>query len=225
MPGRRAMTKANAPRMTGKSLGRPEGVSGEDTRARLLEIAASLFAEQGYRGASVRTICDLAAANPGAVSYHFGGKRQLYRAVLRHAAEALAGTDSGADGGAGVSPGQQTSESRWQGTIRDLLQRVRDNQVASRLLLHDLADGGSVAVEALVPTLRGAYAALREDLTTETDAVGEQAAQLRFLQLAAPLFLLTAAWPVIERTLDLDPSQRDPLLAELLAAVPASPRW
>ncbi len=59
-----------------------------DTKSRLLETAATLFADHGYRGASVRRICDLARANPGAVSYHFGGKKQLYRLVLRRAAAA-----------------------------------------------------------------------------------------------------------------------------------------
>ena len=60
-----------------------------DTKTRLLETAATLFAEHGYRGASVRRICDLARANPGAISYHFGGKKQLYRTALRRAASSL----------------------------------------------------------------------------------------------------------------------------------------
>ena len=60
------------------------------TRDRLLQAGTRLFAENGYRGASVRDICNLAGANPGAVSYHFGGKRQLYRSVLRKAAAGLA---------------------------------------------------------------------------------------------------------------------------------------
>jgi AcrR family transcriptional regulator len=60
------------------------------TRERLLTAASRLFAEHGFRGASVRDICNHAGANPGAVSYHFGGKRQLYRAVLRRATARLA---------------------------------------------------------------------------------------------------------------------------------------
>ena len=46
---------------------------------------------------AIRDICDLAGANPGAVSYHFGGKRQLYRTVLRQAAEGLAAAASNAE--------------------------------------------------------------------------------------------------------------------------------
>ena len=41
------------------------------TRERLIGAAASLFAERGFRGADVRSICNIARVNPGAVSYHF----------------------------------------------------------------------------------------------------------------------------------------------------------
>ena len=61
------------------------------TRERLIAAATSLFADRGFRGADVRSICNIARVNPGAVSYHFGGKGQLYRAVLRAVVDRLAG--------------------------------------------------------------------------------------------------------------------------------------
>jgi TetR/AcrR family transcriptional regulator, regulator of cefoperazone and chloramphenicol sensitivity len=54
-----------------------------DTRARLLEAAAEVFAEVGYSKATVQEICRLAKANIAAVNYHFGDKRNLYMEVLR----------------------------------------------------------------------------------------------------------------------------------------------
>ena len=109
------------------------------TRERLIQASNRLFADNGYRGASVRDICNLAGANPGAVSYHFGGKRQLYRAVLRRAAESLA--DLGPD----------TSEENTDrepisvlDAPRRLLDRMQTDDAATRLLLRDLADGGIV---------------------------------------------------------------------------------
>ena len=62
----------------------------EVTRAALLKAAALIFSEQGYAGASVRQITQLARANQAAINYHFGGKEQLYRAVLEVARDALA---------------------------------------------------------------------------------------------------------------------------------------
>lgn len=49
---------------------------------RILRAATRLFAERGYEGTSVRAICDAAEANVNAVSYHFGGKKALYEAVI-----------------------------------------------------------------------------------------------------------------------------------------------
>jgi len=55
---------------------------GQDARHRLVEAAARLFASRGYDGVGVREIAKAAEANVAAVSYHFGGKRELYLATL-----------------------------------------------------------------------------------------------------------------------------------------------
>ena len=60
-----------------------------ETRERLIEAAGSVFAEQGYRGATMREIADRAGANLAAAHYHFGSKQDLYRAVVRAPFERL----------------------------------------------------------------------------------------------------------------------------------------
>lgn len=57
----------------------------EATRQRLLDVAGPLFAEHGYRDATVQQICTAAGANVAAVNYHFGSKLEFYAAVLAHA--------------------------------------------------------------------------------------------------------------------------------------------
>ncbi|OGR34179.1 MAG: hypothetical protein A2051_01270 [Desulfovibrionales bacterium GWA2_65_9] len=61
--------------------------SGEDTKRRLLEAAGEVFSKQGFKAATVRTICRMAHANVAAVHYHFGGKDGLYSALLSEAFE------------------------------------------------------------------------------------------------------------------------------------------
>ena len=181
------------------------------TRQRLIQAATRLFADAGYRGASVRDICNLAGANPGAVSYHFGGKRHLYRSVLRQAAEGIAAM------GPELDPDiPENDRVGALDALPRLLSRMQEDDAATRLLLRDLADGGSVAVEALTPPLRAAFEKLNVALGHGDQPRGSSQGRLLFLALAAPIFLLTAAWPVVARVLELEPDQRQTLLTELV---------
>ncbi len=60
----------------------------ELTRDKLIEAAGHVFAERGYRAATIRDICRRAGANVAAVNYTFGDKMGLYTEVLRHSVRA-----------------------------------------------------------------------------------------------------------------------------------------
>jgi AcrR family transcriptional regulator len=62
---------------------------GERTRQTLLDAAEKLFAEKGFYGVTVRAIAREAEADPALVAYYFGGKRELFDAVLLRRAERL----------------------------------------------------------------------------------------------------------------------------------------
>jgi len=57
----------------------------ERTRAELLDVATEVFAEQGYSGARVDEIADRTRTTKRMIYYYFGGKEQLYLAVLENA--------------------------------------------------------------------------------------------------------------------------------------------
>jgi AcrR family transcriptional regulator len=61
----------------------PSNESDGETRLRLLNAAGQVFAEKGFRAATVREICTAAGANVAAINYHFGDKERLYSEVLR----------------------------------------------------------------------------------------------------------------------------------------------
>jgi AcrR family transcriptional regulator len=54
-----------------------------DTRARLLDAAADLFAHRGYHAVSADTVADAAERTSGAIYAHFGSKDGLLREVIR----------------------------------------------------------------------------------------------------------------------------------------------
>jgi AcrR family transcriptional regulator len=56
----------------------------QNTRERILMAAGEVFAENGFRNATVRDICKKAGANIAAVNYHFGDKENLYISVLKY---------------------------------------------------------------------------------------------------------------------------------------------
>jgi AcrR family transcriptional regulator len=70
--------KADSQRRRGRRPG------GTDTRAALLEAAKEVFAEQGYDGATVRTIAAKAGVDAAMVNHWFGSKEGLFvKAVLQ----------------------------------------------------------------------------------------------------------------------------------------------
>ena len=57
----------------------------ERTRAELLAVATEVFAEDGYSGARVDEIAERTRTTKRMIYYYFGGKEQLYLAVLEEA--------------------------------------------------------------------------------------------------------------------------------------------
>lgn len=100
----------------------PEPRAPIDTPRRLLEAAGEIFAEHGFRGATIRDICGRAGVNIAAVNYHFGDKERLYAAALQYGYEqALAKYPP--DLGLGPSP---TPEARLGAFVRAFLLRILD---------------------------------------------------------------------------------------------------
>nr|WP_315489747.1 CerR family C-terminal domain-containing protein [uncultured Rhodoferax sp.] len=72
------MTKVPSSPVQAKTL-RSDGV---EARNRLLDAALALFAEKGYAKTSTREIAQAAQVNIASISYYFGDKEGLYKAVF-----------------------------------------------------------------------------------------------------------------------------------------------
>ena len=108
-----------------------------DTRARLLEAAVEVFAEEGFRGATIQRICKLAGANIAAAHYHFGDKEGLYAAVFEYA-ERNAAARPPPETAAGKGP-----EERLRTHVTSFLSRLLDPgrpAWIARLLARELID-------------------------------------------------------------------------------------
>jgi AcrR family transcriptional regulator len=61
---------------------KPLRSDGAEARSRLLDAALALFAEKGFAKTSTREIAQAAQVNIASISYYFGDKAGLYRAVF-----------------------------------------------------------------------------------------------------------------------------------------------
>jgi AcrR family transcriptional regulator len=109
-----------------------------ETRDRLLEVAARLFAEHGFNDVTVRDICQKADANVAAVNYHFGGKQGLYEEVLQSAIRIMqTTTEEIRKAGEGLAP-----EAQLEAAIRIFLTRVATtrNKWIHQLMLQEVSN-------------------------------------------------------------------------------------
>jgi AcrR family transcriptional regulator len=155
-----------------------------ETGTRLLREARRLFAECGYRGASVRAITQAAHANLGAVTYHFGTKDALYQAVLGTVFGQLADRVETAAAIPGTAP------DRLRAIVAALFAFFREAPDAPHLILHQLATGAGLPA-AVLPFLRRNLTAMR---TVVADGVA--AGELRPLEPTLVVFTIIsqAVW-------------------------------
>jgi AcrR family transcriptional regulator len=70
-------------------IGRPAGVTAEQTRVAVLAAAAAEFSERGYTRSSIRRIAERAGLTSAAIYYHFPTKLACLEAVQRDALEIM----------------------------------------------------------------------------------------------------------------------------------------
>jgi AcrR family transcriptional regulator len=107
------------------------------TREKLIDAAGQVFADRGYRAATIREICKRAGANVAAVNYTFGDKMGLYTEVLRQSVRAAKTASLAA-----ALDASRTPEEMIRGVIRARLMNLcgegqRDWHV--RLVMHEFS--------------------------------------------------------------------------------------
>lgn len=139
----------------------------DDTRDRLLHAAGDEFARVGFRGASVRSICEAAGANVSAVKYHYGSKEGLYLAVWAVAAEQMVRAEPMPR----LADGDQAKDVlrefiAW--FMRLVLTESRTHPWAGQLLAHETVSPTPGALETFVRHCAGP---IRDELSRIVNAV------------------------------------------------------
>ena len=203
---RTATTRASLPARATAKRKRPEL-----TRDKLIEAAGHVFAERGYRAATIREICRRAGANVASVNYTFGDKMGLYTEVLRHSVRAAKTAAMSAALDANLS-----AEDTIRGVIRARLMSLCKEARPDwhiRLVMHEFSHPTSAMGRVVDEGMRPIYDRVRK-------AVGKliglppdhETTRLSVNSIVGQILFYTFSWPVLahlQPELKLTPDQLD----------------
>ena len=157
-----------------------------DTQGRLLKSACEVFAEKGYREATLAEICERAGANVAAANYYFRDKATLYAEAWRRSFQRSLEIYP-ADGN--VPPGA-SPEARLRGRIQSILQRIADPQsyefdIMYKELVNQTGLLVDVMQESIEPIRHGLFVLMRELLG---EKASDQQVQLCQMSIRAQCF-------------------------------------
>ena len=136
---------------------------GSGIQAQLLKAACKVFAEKGYRDATIAEICEKAGANIAAVNYYFRDKETLYGVAWRQAFQRSLEAYP-PDGGV---PADASAEERLRGRIISLVQRIinpenHEFEIIRKELANPTGLLEEVMRESIEPLARSLSAVVRE---------------------------------------------------------------
>lgn len=146
----------------------------EPTFDRLLQVAVEIFAEAGFRDATVRGICSKANVNVASVSYYFRSKEALYEQAIQFAfQEACRLYPPDASFDQNLSP-----ELRLGGFIEGFLRKLLDDShlgFLNKLIAREIYEP-TKALDSIIATAIGPQFARLEEIIRQI--LGEQADKL-----------------------------------------------
>ena len=178
----------------------------DDTRSKLIDAAGEVFAQSGFRAATVREICARAGVNIALVNYYFGDKLELYTEVLRHSA--------GASGNGIIKQAIDSAappEEALRELIHAMLLRVCRTDRPGwhfRLMMHEFAQPTPAMTAVIEETMRPVYDRFRQlislmtQLTPENDEVRlvTHSVIAQVVHYVHARHIIAAVWPDLELT-------------------------
>ena len=161
------------------------------TRERILEAAADVFAEKGFREATIRDIVSRARVNLAAVNYHFRDKKRLYAEVLEREMRAVHAKHP--------IDGDSTPERRLRAFIDGFLRRVTDRDSrAGRLMAREMIEPTAALDRLAERVIRPIYERLVA-LTREVRGMPRPKAELAAKSVLGQMLFYKHCAPVVER--------------------------
>ena len=181
---------------------------GEETRARILDVALTAFGNSGFASVTTRQIAKEAGVNLPALTYYFGNKRGLYLACAhaivaryREGMGAVAEVSYAALGGPLTPEDARSQLKRLFAALARFLLAAPEAQNPSLFVQREIASPGP-AFEILYAELWRPGIELATNLIVQTTNGGlaETEAQVRAILMISSLTGFLSGLPVIART-------------------------
>ena len=161
-------------------------------RARLLEAAGQVFAEQGFEAATGKEIAERAGVSAAGVNYHFGSLEGLYAAVLEAARDRLVASEAFAEIVGGPGPPRRKLRSLIGVVVAAI--KAGKSGWALRLIGREVTAPSPMGLKLMVSTV-GPRAQLLRTLVGEIVGLPEDDPKIALacISMVAPLQLLLIA--------------------------------
>lgn len=126
------------------------------TRRALLTTGERLFAERGFDGARVDDIARKAGVNKAMISYHFGGKRKLYVAILTAALTEVASRLRA------LLESDESPEALLRRFVATFVDVMQQHPTLPAMLVREMLSGGRHVDEHLLPHFLAVFSVVRE---------------------------------------------------------------
>ena len=126
-------------------MARPPKSNSKNSRNRIIEHAAFLFAQKGVNGTSVRDIAQRSQINVAMVSHYFGGKDGLYRACIDEMYNEIAGSQNVIL--EALASHEGSFEEKVQTIVSESYAFAREHRNAIRLVMRHVLDKGEIDPE------------------------------------------------------------------------------
>ncbi|RYX96845.1 MAG: DUF1956 domain-containing protein [Comamonadaceae bacterium] len=137
---------------------RKERSDGAEARAQLIRAAIKLFSDKGFAKTSTREIAQAAGANVAAISYYFGDKAGLYRAVFTEPLGVVGDRDVTAYN----QPGQSLRDSLriFLGSFLEPMKQGELVQLSARLHFREMLEPTGLWAQEVDEGIKPAHAAV-----------------------------------------------------------------
>ncbi|CAN5617541.1 CerR family C-terminal domain-containing protein [soil metagenome] len=146
-------------------------VATPDAKDRLLQAAVEVFAEKGFKAATVREIVEKAGTNIAGVNYHFGDKDRLYIEACKHAHACSAKLTPPPSWPEGTPPSVKLSQF-IHGMVHSMT--VPTSVVAMQLMMREMANPTAAAKQIVHDYIQPMAFALRNILREMLPGHNEQ---------------------------------------------------